>query len=326
MFCPECGAAAATAHKYCTQCGTALAAGAQAVAGPPPLPGMTSVPSAQAPVSGEALGPVQPLEGAAEIFAPFWPRVAAFAIDFVLVVLICGAVNGVLGITLGTRNATQTFFWLTVVALLLYKSAMESSTRQGTLGKLAFDMKVTTLKGQRISFARALSRNFSQLFSALIAYIGYLMPAFTLRRQALHDMIAGTLVTSRHWSVKQIAVAAEGETQIEGVPAKAAPAPAPRAPKARLRETRPELPLRVSFRDCLLGEGKRAVLQNLSDDPLVVVLDVQSPLTGAHFRRTFVINARCYGQVGQSQGWPFAPGQRVTVTNPQYRPIIKTVN
>ena len=43
-------------------------------------------------------------------------------------------------------------------------------------------------------FARATGRHFAKYLSALILGIGFLMAAFTDRKQGLHDMIADTLV------------------------------------------------------------------------------------------------------------------------------------
>jgi len=49
----------------------------------------------------------------------------------------------------------------------------------------------------RISFGRATGRFFARIISGLTLGIGYLMVAFTEKKQALHDMIAGTLVLRR---------------------------------------------------------------------------------------------------------------------------------
>ena len=74
---------------------------------------------------------------------------------------------------------------------------MEYSPKQATLGKLALGIKVTTLNGERISFVRASGRYFAQVLDVLTLYVGYLFAAFTERRQALHDMVAGTFVVHR---------------------------------------------------------------------------------------------------------------------------------
>ena len=326
MFCPQCGAQAAANYRFCARCGAPLTAVA-------PL----TEPAAAAP------------EAAVDVYAPFWPRAGALVIDYLLVVLGCAFLRGLLGIRLDSGASVQVFFWTTVLVLWLYKAIAERSARQATLGKLAFDLKVTSLRGERIGLLRALVRNLTQALSAVIMFIGFLMPAFTRRRQALHDMCAGTLVTRRQFAPPVIAAAAEGGTasappglvppaakresrvspDSKRRPAKIPAQPAPVLPAVAQPErvaARPELPVRLSFPDALIGPDKRAVLENLSDSALEVVLDVKSPVTGAHFTRTFVINPRSFGQVGRAQGWRFVAGQLVTVTHPQYRPLVQTVS
>jgi uncharacterized RDD family membrane protein YckC len=76
----------------------------------------------------------------------------------------------------------------------LYFSLLESSSWQATLGKKALGLEVTDLAGRRISFGRATGRFFAKYISAIILMIGFLMAAFTEKKQALHDILAGTLV------------------------------------------------------------------------------------------------------------------------------------
>jgi len=76
----------------------------------------------------------------------------------------------------------------------LYYALLESSAWQATLGKKALGLEVTDLEGRRISFGRATGRFFAKMISALILWIGFIMAGFTEKKQALHDMIAGTLV------------------------------------------------------------------------------------------------------------------------------------
>ena len=76
----------------------------------------------------------------------------------------------------------------------LYHTMMESSRHQATLGKMALGIIVTDLNGARISFARANARFFGKWISGMIMNIGYLMAAFTEKKQALHDILAGCLV------------------------------------------------------------------------------------------------------------------------------------
>ena len=59
---------------------------------------------------------------------------------------------------------------------------------------MALSIRVTDTAGQRISFLRALGRNLAKIISGAILLIGYIMAAFTERKQALHDIIAQCLV------------------------------------------------------------------------------------------------------------------------------------
>jgi uncharacterized RDD family membrane protein YckC len=70
----------------------------------------------------------------------------------------------------------------------------ESSSAQATIGKRIMGLRVMDLEGQRIGFAQASGRFFGKIISGLILDIGFIMAGFTERKQALHDMIAGTLV------------------------------------------------------------------------------------------------------------------------------------
>ena len=83
---------------------------------------------------------------------------------------------------------------LELVVGWLYFALQESSRFQATLGKRALKIVVTDLQGGRIGFPRASGRYFAKLLSTLSLGIDYLMAAFTARKQALHDLVADTLV------------------------------------------------------------------------------------------------------------------------------------
>jgi uncharacterized RDD family membrane protein YckC len=80
------------------------------------------------------------------------------------------------------------------LVLWLYEALLNSSSMQATPGKMVFGLRVTTLDGQRIGFGRATGRFFGKIVSGMIAYVGFIMVAFTERKQGLHDMMASTLV------------------------------------------------------------------------------------------------------------------------------------
>ena len=83
------------------------------------------------------------------------------------------------------------------VVNVLYYSFMESSKYQATIGKLALGLIVTDMNGEKLDFVKALIRNVSKIVSTVILLVGYLLAAFTEKKQALHDMIAGTLVVKK---------------------------------------------------------------------------------------------------------------------------------
>ena len=75
-----------------------------------------------------------------------------------------------------------------------YSAFFESSKWQATPGKRLMGLIVTDLNGNRISFARAFCRYLGKIVSFLTFFIGFLIAAFTDKKQALHDKMASTLV------------------------------------------------------------------------------------------------------------------------------------
>jgi uncharacterized RDD family membrane protein YckC len=138
-------------------------------------------------------------------YAGFWRRFAASFIDGILLGIVGGVLGFVAGIAMVSNGVDPTQpgpqLLLNLVSLVIgicYYAGMESSSSQATLGKMALGIKVTDLNGRRISVGQAVGRYLGKILSALILLIGFIMAAFTERKQALHDMMAGTLVvTSR---------------------------------------------------------------------------------------------------------------------------------
>src|ERR1700754_3992081 len=81
-----------------------------------------------------------------------------------------------------------------IVLIAEFCAGMESSPLQGTPGKLVLGLQVTELKGRRISFGRALGRHCAKALSSIPLAFGFFLAGVTTRKQALHDLIAGTLV------------------------------------------------------------------------------------------------------------------------------------
>jgi|SRR5687768_9027862 uncharacterized RDD family membrane protein YckC len=126
----------------------------------------------------------------APLYAGFWRRAAAACLDSL--VLIVPAVI----IEMGAGQAGMLAFLINVAVGCAYYASFHSSARQATPGKRAFGIKVTDRAGARIGLGRGVGRYFATWLSAFILGIGFLMAAFTQRKQALHDMVSGTLVVN----------------------------------------------------------------------------------------------------------------------------------
>jgi len=62
---------------------------------------------------------------------------------------------------------------------------------------MALGIKVTDIEGNKITFTRATGRYFGKIISNMTIYIGYIMAGFTVKKQALHDIIADCLVIKK---------------------------------------------------------------------------------------------------------------------------------
>jgi uncharacterized RDD family membrane protein YckC len=140
-------------------------------------------------------------------YAGFWLRFVAAFIDG-LVTGVGGAIIGGIigGIAGGSGYGPNTPAWggvsaviqlLSIVMGWLYSALMESSKTQATLGKMALGLRVTDLEGRRISFGKATGRHFGKIVSWIILAIGFMMAGWTEKKQALHDIMAGTLVVKK---------------------------------------------------------------------------------------------------------------------------------
>ena len=198
MYCRQCGTPNPEASSFCVKCGSALAAGAAAT-------GTGTVP---ATVSAANLNPAQ------EVFAGFWIRVLAYLIDYVILVVALIAIVSVLAAIFATESAGAGItILLYIAAPWLYTALLESGSSQATVGKLATGIKVADLQGNRISFGRATGRYFAEWITGLTLGIGYAMTAFTSKRQALHDKIAGTVVVKREVDPPAIVMAPPAKRQ-----------------------------------------------------------------------------------------------------------------
>jgi uncharacterized RDD family membrane protein YckC len=130
---------------------------------------------------------------ASEQYAGFWNRVGAALLDIIIFTIPIEIVSGLI---FGFDNKVSLNLF-TFIASFLYATLMESSSNQGTLGKMIVSIKVTDSNGDRLSFERAAGRYFASIMSVLTLGIGFMMAGWTRKKQTLHDMIANTLVVNK---------------------------------------------------------------------------------------------------------------------------------
>jgi uncharacterized RDD family membrane protein YckC len=213
MHCSKCGATLTSTSGFCSKCGAPIVgyavgqSAAQTSASPTSATPGYVAPAYAAPIGAQVA--VQP-------YAGFWLRFAAWLIDVILLSIVSNIVVLIFG--LSTMNwqrliasngspspqdlapALGMIFRIMLISTVinwLYYAFLESSSWQGTLGKKALGLFVTDLHGNRISFGRASGRFFARIITSFTLGIGYVMIAFTEKKQALHDMIAGCLVFKR---------------------------------------------------------------------------------------------------------------------------------
>ncbi|WP_427161337.1 protein kinase domain-containing protein [Aliinostoc sp. HNIBRCY26] len=87
---------------------------------------------------------------------------------------------------------------LAVILCWLYFTVLETfSKQQATIGKMFLGITVTDLNGNDISFFKANLRYWLKTISTIGLFIGFIIIGLHNKKQALHDLIAGTVVIKK---------------------------------------------------------------------------------------------------------------------------------
>ena len=113
-------------------------------------------------------------------YAGFWIRALAVFIDAVIV--------GVAGALIGIGNNGDG------VLLLLYQGILIGTWKGQTLGIRACGIRVIATDGSYPTLGQSFGRVLAKLLSVLTLFVGYFMIVFDMRKRALHDRLAATLV------------------------------------------------------------------------------------------------------------------------------------
>jgi len=190
-------------------------------AAPPPPPPVAAPPKPAAPpapaASGEVLGSIAdldklapppsarpsaaapvaaPVAAGAGRFAGFWNRFFAYLIDLVPVFVL-----SIVGAILPFFSQKLAFVALLTMFLsfgwIFYNVLFLPATRGTTFGKRMLGLAIVTdatAPGQGLGWGKAFLRLVGYFVNSFTAGIGYLLIAFTAKKQGLHDLIAGTYV------------------------------------------------------------------------------------------------------------------------------------
>ena len=151
-------------------------------------------------------------------YAGFWKRFVAYLIDELILGAIAAIIlipfivliglssfmsegdypESMIGFLIAIISAYLFAICLILIAKWLYYALMESK-KGATLGKMALGIKVTDMNGNMVTFGRATGRYFGKFISGLTLGIGYIIAGFTQQKQALHDIMAKTLVVNKYY-------------------------------------------------------------------------------------------------------------------------------
>ena len=138
--------------------------------------------------------------------AGFWRRAVAFLVDLaiVLTLVASGGMLAALAVRVGgwlSSTPEVALEWLEesarrflLVLIDLCYFTLFVGCRGQTPGKMLFRLRIIRVTGEEVGYGRACVRWIGQILSVLPLGIGFLMIAFSRKKQGLHDKLAGTYV------------------------------------------------------------------------------------------------------------------------------------
>jgi len=122
--------------------------------------------------------------------------VFAFSLTSIFGELLAGS-NSIAGMMIAVYASVIIVLFSVLFISSFYKILFEWSRFSATPGKLFLGLAVRKSDGSRITFWTAFFRECGRFLNAFTLGIAYLMPLFTDKNQALHDMITDTVVIKK---------------------------------------------------------------------------------------------------------------------------------
>ena len=129
--------------------------------------------------------------------APFVLRVAALAIDYIIVIIIpvVWLILSRMLSELGTTSSIGATPWLIATVLFISNFLIFPVLRGRTLGKLLVGLTIVKNDGTRVDLLSIVRRNIiGYILTILTMGIGFLIGAVNNSGRALHDFVGGTMV------------------------------------------------------------------------------------------------------------------------------------
>jgi len=133
-------------------------------------------------------------------YGGFWIRFGAYVVDCVVLLIPTLLISFLYRAGNPPKNDAEDIFMafgdvcMDFTVWWVYTAVLLSSPWQATVGKKVCGLKVVNHEGNRITFGRATGRYFASVLSVVTLFIGFVMIAWTSKRQALHDLIAETFI------------------------------------------------------------------------------------------------------------------------------------
>lgn len=128
-------------------------------------------------------------------YSGFWHRTAAFLIDAVIMSILGILIWMLLGSPPLGSFIIKPIVWVISFIFSFSYNTFLTWQNGGTLGKIIVGIRVSRSNtSMKLTYGRAVIRYFAFFISFIPLYVGLIIQPFTKRKQALHDLIADTIV------------------------------------------------------------------------------------------------------------------------------------
>lgn len=187
MLCEKCEKRVPKGYLICPSCRHVLGSAFEAA-----VPQVATAPSFQTKSLSPNTQPTPQLK-VPPLYAGFWIRLGAHLIDQVILLALYFSLFLFFSVAAQQNGAPLALAVYAVVALF-YEGYFTSRKWYATPGKKALKLQVFDEALHPLTFGVAMGRSFLKYVSAITFGIGYIMVAFTTKKQGLHDLMVRTVV------------------------------------------------------------------------------------------------------------------------------------